>query len=50
MGAIQCSAKRVYPPNFRYHLLTKNRHQYLIDSVFNNFAVRLKKSLLPEKR
>ena len=50
MGAIQCSAKRVYPPNFSYHLLTKNRHQYLIDSVFNNFAVRLKKSLLPEKR
>ena len=49
-GAIQCSAKRVYPPNFRYHLLTKNRHQYLIDRVFNNFAVRLKKSLLPEKR
>ena len=28
MGAIQCSAKWVYPPkDFRYHLLTKNHHQ-----------------------
>ena len=50
MGAIQCSAKRVYPfKDFRYHLLTKNRQQYLKDRVFNNFAVRLRKSLLPEK-
>ena len=50
MGAIQCSAKRVYPPkDFRYHLLTKNHHQYLRERVFNNFAVRLRKSLIPEK-
>ena len=50
MGAIQCSAKRVYPPkDFRYHLLTKNHHQYLKERVFNNFAVRLRKSLIPEK-
>ena len=33
MGAIQCSPKRVYPPkDFRYHLLTKNHHQYLKES------------------
>ena len=50
IGAIQCSAKRVYPPkNFRYHLLTKNHHQYLKERVFNNFAVILRKSLIPEK-
>ena len=50
MGAIQCSAKRVYPSkNYSYHLLTKNHHQYLKERVFNNFAVRLRKSLIPEK-
>ena len=50
MGAIQRSAKRVYPPkDFRYHLLTKNHHQYLRERVFNNFAVRLRKSLIPKK-
>ena len=50
MGAIQCSPKRVYPPkDFRYHLLTKDHHQYLKEKVFNNFVVRLRKSLILEK-
>ena len=49
MGAIQCSAKRVYPPkDFRYHL-TKNHHQYLRERVLINFAVSLRKSLIPKK-
>ena len=48
-GGIQCSAKRVYAPkDFRYRLLTKNRHQYLKERVFKNFAVRLRKSLILE--
>ena len=57
MVAIQCFAKgpegglyllEVYPPNyskdFSYHLLTKYYHQYLNERVFNNFAVKLRKS------
>ena len=57
MVAIQCFAKgpkgdlyllEVYPPNyckdFSYHLLTKYHRQYLNERVFNNFAVKLRKS------
>ena len=48
MHAIPCSAKKFYPPkDFKYHLLTKNYHQYLKERVFNNFAVRLRKSGSP---
>ena len=51
MVAIQCFAKAdlylsaVYPPKrFSYHLLTEYHHQYLKERVFNNFAVKRRKS------
>ena len=35
----------VYPPkDFSYHLLSKYHHQYLKERVFNNSAVKLRKS------
>ena len=55
MVAIQCFAKAdlylsaVYPPKrFSYHLLTEYHHQYLKERVFNNFAVKRRKSWTPE--
>ena len=51
MVAIQCFAKgdlyllEAYPPQGSfYHLFTKYHHQYLKERVFNNFAVKLRKS------
>ena len=51
MVAIQYFSKgdlyllEVYPPkDFSYHLLSKYHHQYLKERVFNNSAVKLRKS------